>query len=305
MWYITAFYKFFNLNNFEDAKVNLEKLAHDNNIYGLVVLGAEGINSTCATQRIEDLEILKSHIRELTKDQNLFFKDSASEVAPFRRFKAKIRTEIVTLGTPHLVPNENNHHLSPKQWNDVLKNEKDFALIDTRNWYETEIGTFKGAINPKTEMFTEFPAFFEKQNIPKDKKTLIFCTGGIRCEKGILELQEKGFHNVYQLEGGILNYLKEYPNSEFEGECFVFDHRVALDQNLQPSKKYKLCPHCGQPGQTEITCDRCDSQAVVCHNCHPIKFKGNTCSKHCSYQLEKYPDRKGTPQELSYHVRKS
>jgi UPF0176 protein len=305
MWYVTAFYKFFNLNNVEEAKANLEKLALDYNIYGLVILGSEGINSTCATQKKEDLETLKRHICNLTNDQNLFFKDSQSEVSPFRRFKAKIRSEIVTLGTPHLVPDQSNHHLSPAEWNEVLKNEKDFALIDTRNWYETEIGTFKGAINPKTEMFTEFPDFFEKQNIPKDKKTLIFCTGGIRCEKGILELQEKGFHNVYQLEGGILNYLKEYPNSEFEGECFVFDHRVALDQNLQPTKKYKLCPHCGQPGQTEITCDRCSSEAVVCQNCHPISFKGNTCSKHCSYQLEKYPERKGTKQELSYHARKT
>jgi UPF0176 protein len=112
---------------------------------------------------------------------------------------------------------------------------------------------------------------------------LIFCTGGIRCEKGILELQNKGYNNVYQLEGGILNYIKEFPNGKFKGECFVFDHRVALDQELKPSSIYELCPHCGQPGALKITCKRCDSDKCICNECATIEFKKDTCSKNCAY----------------------
>jgi UPF0176 protein len=209
----------------------------------------------------------------------------------------------VTLGTPELVPSEGvNHHLSPAEWNQVLKTENDFVMIDTRNWYETQIGTFKGALDPKTEQFTEFPEFVEKQKIPQDKKMLIFCTGGIRCEKGILELQRRGYKNVYQLEGGILNYLKEYPNDQFEGECFVFDHRVALDQNLQPSTKYGLCPHCGQPSEIKIDCLRCDSEELICVDCAKLEFKKDTCSKNCAHQWKLHPGRKGAKQMVPFEI---
>lgn len=169
-------------------------------------------------------------------------------------------------------------------------------MIDTRNWYETKIGTFKGAVNPKIDVFTEFPKFISEQAIKKDEKLLIFCTGGIRCEKGILQLQEAGFNDVYQLDGGILNYLKEYPNDQFEGECFVFDHRVAVDQELKPTKTYDLCPHCGQPAATTIDCKRCDTKQAVCDDCQTLEWKKETCSKHCAHQLELHPERKGKKQ---------
>ena len=128
---------------------------------------------------------------------------------------------------------------------------------------------------------------------------LIFCTGGIRCEKGILEMQRRGFNNVYQLEGGILNYLEKKPGQEFEGECFVFDHRVAVDQDLKPSARYKLCPHCGQPAETKIECGRCDSEAFVCGDCLTQNFKANTCSKNCAYHFERFPGKKGEKQIIA------
>jgi UPF0176 protein len=302
MHFITTFYKFFHVQNPEQLKADLEKKAAELNIRGLVILGKEGINSTSSSTSEDGLEIYKNFIRTVTGDNHLSFKNSKCEKPPFRRFKVKIRDEIVTLGNADLFPDQRkNHHLTPTEWNKVMK-EEEHVIIDTRNWYETKIGTFKGAINPKTEMFTEFPEFFEKHHFPKNKKLLIFCTGGIRCEKGILELQRQGYDNVYQLEGGILKYLEEYPHDQFEGECFVFDHRVAVDQKLEPSKKYKLCPHCGQPAATNIDCKRCDTHAVICEDCSKLEWKKDTCSKNCAYQFHLHPDRKGKHQELPFEI---
>lgn len=303
-YYITAYYKFINIPNVEETKQFFQETAEKNNILGLIILAKEGFNSTVAAKTPSDLENYKQALLSHFKLDKLNFKDSTSEKAPFRRLVIKLRPEIVTLGTPELRPPEGkNFHLSPTEWNDVMKNEKDdIVLIDTRNWYETKIGTFENAINPKTEQFTEFPEFMESQNISKDKKVLIFCTGGIRCEKGILDLHKQGYNNVYQLDGGILNYLKEYPNDQFKGECFVFDHRVAVDQHLQPTTKYDLCPHCGQPAATEIDCKRCDTHQLICEACAELEWKKDTCSKNCAHHLEIHPDRKGPRQVMPYEL---
>ncbi len=306
-YFISTFYKFTAISEPQHFKLFLEQLAAQTKTIGLIIIGAEGINATVASPSTESLQQFKTKVTEYlghfqeSKPLNLLFKDSEAEKPPFRRFKVKIRAEIVTLGAPELVPgDEENHHLSPNEWNEVLKNEKDVLVIDTRNWYETKIGTFKNAVNPKTDQFTEFPQFMEQNNYDKNKKVLIFCTGGIRCERGILELQRQGFNDVYQLEGGILNYLKEYPNDQFKGECFVFDHRVAVDQNLRPTQKYALCPHCGQPADHPLDCQRCDSKAIICTACKVIEWKKISCSKNCAYQLELHPDRKGAKQFVTF-----
>ncbi|OFZ32040.1 MAG: hypothetical protein A2622_12480 [Bdellovibrionales bacterium RIFCSPHIGHO2_01_FULL_40_29] len=300
-FFISTFYKFTPIANPDDFKIFLENLALRTDTIGLIIIGTEGFNATVASTSTAGLNQFRNEILKKLEIPDLMFKDSQSQKPPFRRFKVKIREEIVTLGTPELVPNtDKNHHLTPTEWNHVLKNEKDVVVIDTRNWYETKIGTFKTAINPMTDQFTEFPQFMDQNNLDKEKKVLIFCTGGIRCERGILELQRKGFKDVYQLEGGILNYLKEYPNDQFEGECFVFDHRVAVDQSLQPTIKYHLCPHCGQPAEIPVDCKRCDTHAFICDDCEKLEWKNVTCSKNCAYQLELHPDRKGAHQPLSY-----
>ncbi len=304
-YYVTAFYKFLTLENPAQIQKDLETKAAEYNVKGLVILGPEGFNSTCAADSLESFNAWKAFICEYFKVANLFFKDSNSPKAPFRRFKVKIREEIVTAGIPGTLPPEgNNHHLTPAEWNKVLKEEADFVMIDTRNWYEFKIGTFKGALNPNIEKFTDFPQYIEAQGIPQKKKILIFCTGGIRCEKGILELQKQGYENVYQLDGGIINYIKENPNDQFEGECFVFDHRVALDQNLQPSTQYGLCPHCGQPSEIKITCIRCDSVSLICTECSHLEFKKDTCSKNCAYQYQLHPSRKGLKQLVPFEIEK-
>ena len=299
---ISTFYKFQKDLSPENTKSFLETLAEKVDARGLIIIGPEGFNATICTKTSESFESFKQGVRDYFQTPELFFKDSESSVCPFRRFKVKIRSEIVTLGDTSLAPYEldgKNHHLSPSEWNDVMKNE-DPVLIDTRNWYETKIGTFKGALNPMTDQFTEFPKYLESKNIPKDKKVLIFCTGGIRCEKGILEVQKQGYKNVYQLFGGILNYLKEFPEDQFEGECFVFDHRVAVDQQMKPSLQYRLCPHCGQPGKTEIDCRRCDTKELICEDCADLAFKQVTCSKNCAHHYELHPERKAERQILPF-----
>ncbi|KHD87312.1 MAG: hypothetical protein OM95_14925 [Bdellovibrio sp. ArHS] len=303
--YVTTFYKFLKLSDVPAIQKDLENKAEELNVKGLIILGAEGFNSTVSADSLASFEAWKQFIRDYFNAPQLFFKDSESHKAPFRRFKVKIREEIVTTGIPEMMPPEGkNHHLSPAEWNKVLKEEKDFVMIDTRNWYEYKIGTFKGALNPDIEKFTDFPEYIEEQGIPKDKKMLIFCTGGIRCEKGILELQKQGYDNVFQLEGGIINYMKEYPNDQFEGECFVFDHRVALDQNLQPSEKYGLCPHCGQPSEVKIECKRCDSEELICVDCAELEFKKDTCSKNCAHQYKLHPGKKGPKQIVPFEIEK-
>lgn len=301
-FYVTAFYKFIRLENLEKVKSEFQAQAEANDVKGLCILGHEGINSTVSASSSESLDSFKVWLRERFQVEN--FKDSFSDELLFRRLAIKIRPEIVTLHTPEHFPDQkNNHHLTPTEWNQVLKNEKDYVLIDTRNWYEYNIGTFKGAINPEIDVFTEFPKFVEDNQFPKDKKMLIFCTGGIRCEKGIMELQAQGYNNVYQLEGGILKYLQEYPKDQFDGECFVFDRRVALDQELHPTQRYDLCPHCGQPGDLKINCSRCDHESLICADCAKIENKKETCSKHCANQWEKFPGRKGKHQIRDFEVR--
>jgi UPF0176 protein len=302
-WFITTFYKFKKITNLDLTQKELEDAAHKFSIKGLLILGTEGINCTCSSPSNENLTEFKKFICEYFDCKEIIFKNSSSSNAPFRKFKVKQREEIVTIGAPDLFPEQSHHHhLTPEQWNQVLKTETDFVLVDTRNWYETKIGTFNGAVDPNIEQFTDFPQWVENNIEDKSKKMLIFCTGGIRCEKGILELEKRGYKNVYQLEGGILKYLEQYPNDQFKGECFVFDHRVAVKQDLTPSDQYSLCPHCGQPSSVKINCKRCDSEALVCEKCLSLKPQYHSCSKHCGNQLEMNPAARGKPQVRDWRL---
>lgn len=302
MHYITAYYKFTSIADTEKTQEFFKDLAEKTGTRGLVILAHEGFNSTVSNKSKEQLNQYKKELLKYFNLESLNFKDSESQRSPFRRFVVKLRSEIVTSGRAELQPDsEKNHHLSPEEWNKVIDQENP-VIIDTRNWYEYKIGTFKGALNPNTEKFTEFPQYMEQQNIKKNQKILIFCTGGIRCEKGILELQEKGYSEIYQLDGGILNYLKEKPHEKFEGECFVFDHRVAVDQDLRPSEQYRLCPHCGQPGKTPIDCKRCDTAMLICEDCAKLEWKKDTCSKNCAHHYQLHPGRKAARQVQPYEL---
>ncbi len=273
-------FKPFPKTELSDIRKQLEDYALNSGLRGLVLLGVEGLNLTVSGDA-QSIAGFGDLLKKILQQQDLFFKNSLTDKHPFHAFKVKIKPEIVTLGRPGMAPNKTQyHHLSPEEWNTAL-NEPDTVVIDTRNDYEVEIGKFKNAIDFGIKEFRDFPKAMQKSGINKDQKVLIYCTGGIRCEKAILELQDQGYKNVFQLDGGILNYIEKMPNRDFEGECFVFDYRVAVDQQLEPSKNYKLCPHCGQPGNNQIQCMQCGTDAIICKHC--LQKDLQTCSKNCSH----------------------
>ena len=155
------------------------------------------------------------------------------------------------------------------------------ASAVARNRYEIEIGKFQSAIDFGIDEFSEFPEKLSQSGLDKNAPVLMYCTGGIRCEKALIHMREQGYTDVAQLDGGILNYLKEIPESDFTGECFVFDYRVAVDTQLEPTKQYRLCPHCGQPAKTPLSCVQCGRAEVICTACHTQGQR--TCSKNCAH----------------------
>jgi len=229
---IASFYKFVPLHDFESMKEPLLKVMKAHNLLGTVILAHEGINGSVAGKP-GDILFFYTHLYNDVRLRDLRFKETYDDLMPFEKAKVKFRKEIVTLGVEGIDPLQTTGcRVLPDEWNQLIS-DPDVLLIDTRNDYEVELGTFKHAINPKTENFRDFPEFVKTNLIDKkDKKIAMFCTGGIRCEKSTAYLKQLGFENVYQLEGGILNYLDTIPQdkSMWEGSCFVFDERIAIGE---------------------------------------------------------------------------
>ena len=287
---IAAFYKFVPLKpeRVEALRAELLRIGESLEIQGLILLATEGINATvCALP--ESLAAFKATLLQVPELVGLKFKDSFAPKPVFRRLTIQVREEIVTAELPGVFPTSDQHrHLPPKEWNALLQDTENTIVLDTRNDYETRIGKFRGAIDPNLSKFSEFSGYLDSNPLPQNKTILIYCTGGIRCEKAILTLENQGYENVYQLDGGILGYFAEFPEGgAFEGECFLFDHRVAVDSKLQPSQKYGLCPHCGDPATEDFTCGYCKGGGQVCEKCHAREHYGAACSKNCAYHLRR------------------
>ena len=239
---VCALYKFARLDDFEKMQEPLKGFMQSLDIKGTVLLAREGINGTIAGEK-DNINKVLEYLRLDQRLNNLEHKYSYSKKIPFKRLKVKLKKEIVTLGISNIDPlYSSGTYVKPSDWNELI-NDPEVVLIDTRNNYEYEIGTFKGAINPNTETFREFPSY-SKTNLEKyrNKKIAMFCTGGIRCEKSTAYLKSEGFKNVYHLQGGILKYLEEVQEDKslWEGECFVFDDRVAVKHNLELGKYLSL-----------------------------------------------------------------
>lgn len=233
---IASFYQFVPLHDYEDLKAPLLAQMKANHILGTIILAQEGINGSFAGTP-EQVAALCHFLRQDDRLSHLFFRETYDDMMPFEKAKVKFRKEIVTLGVKNIDPLQcTGTHLSPTEWNTLIS-DPEVLVIDTRNHYEVELGTFKKAIDPNTENFRDFPAYVENHLLDKkDKKIAMFCTGGIRCEKSTAYLKSLGFNEVYQLNGGILNYIANIPASEslWEGECFVFDERIAIqDQSTR------------------------------------------------------------------------
>ena len=245
---IATFYKFVNISNPEAVRAQILTWCRQQEIKGTIILAEEGINGTIAGSSDAIANIL-TLLRSLSGLTDLEHKESTSEKLPFARLKVKIKPEIVTLGLPAVKPSQQvGTYVEPQDWNQIIS-DPEVVVIDTRNDYEVEIGTFEKAKNPSTESFREFPEYVEQNLDPQQHpKVAMFCTGGIRCEKASSYLLSQGFEEVYHLKGGILKYLENVSPQEslWEGECFVFDERVAVKEGLELGS-HQLCYACGHP----------------------------------------------------------
>ncbi len=245
---VAAMYRFVALPDYQDLREPLLSFCVSRDIKGTLLLAAEGINGTVSGTR-EGIDALLNYLRQDPRLEAIEHKESLHETLPFYRMKVKLKKEIVTMGVEGIDPNKVvGTYVEPKDWNDLIS-DPDVVLVDTRNDYECAIGTFKNAINPKTTTFREFPEYVKNHLNPAEhKKVAMFCTGGIRCEKSTAYLKEQGFDEVYHLKGGILKYFEEVPEAQslWDGECFVFDNRVAVDHNLEKGQ-YDQCHGCRRP----------------------------------------------------------
>ncbi len=246
---IITFYEFKRLENLPEIKAKLKSAMDEFSIKGTILIAQEGFNSTISGLP-EDTEKFVEILEE-TFDTKINYKISYHSERPFLKAKVRIKQEIVSLRKKVEIEKGIGTHAKPAEWNKIISDENTL-ILDTRNDYEVEIGTFKGAVNPKIEKFSDLPEFVaENFNPNKHKRVAMFCTGGIRCEKFAPLMVEMGFEEVFQLDGGILKYLEEIPESEslWEGECFVFDDRIAVDKNLQGGKTEDLRPLTLNPPQ--------------------------------------------------------
>jgi UPF0176 protein len=280
---VAALYRFATLPDFEALRDPLYELMIEHEVRGTLLLAKEGINGTIAGSR-QGIDRIMGWLKSDPRFADLEAKESYVDTPPFYRTKVKLKKEIVTMGVEGIDPNDIvGTYVEPADWNALIA-DPEVLVLDTRNKYEVDIGSFENAINPETESFRELPAYVEKHLDPvKHKKIAMFCTGGIRCEKSTAFLKQQGFSEVYHLKGGILKYLEEVPETEskWRGECFVFDNRVAVNHQLEKGQ-YDQCHACRRP----ITEDDKESphykKGVSCHHCY---------QSHSVQQRQRYQER--------------
>ena len=265
MYHIFGFYKFKKLKKLSTYKKVLNNFFLKKNIRGTLIISSEGINGTISGKK-KDLNLATSKIQKVFNFTNFDNKNmSINTFQPFHRSKIKIKNEVVPMGIK-IKSRKTDGHLSPKKWNQLIC-DKNTLLIDSRKHFENEVGSFKNSLNPNIKNFRQFPNFLKK--LDKNKSIAMFCTGGIRCEKASVFLEKKGFKNIYQLKGGIINYFKNVDKSEslWKGECFVFDNRISLNHNLKPGS-YSMCSGCRNPISKQDKKSKKYEEGVSCPKCH-------------------------------------
>ncbi|MXO51272.1 rhodanese-related sulfurtransferase [Erythrobacter gaetbuli] len=273
---IAALYHFTRLDDPASLRAPLQALCEEQGVRGTLLLAGEGINGTIAGSD-EGIQAVLEHIRALPGCADLEVKESRAERMPFYRSKVRLKKEIVTMGQPDLDPVDGvGTYVAPEDWN-ALISDPDTILIDTRNDYEVQIGTFEGAIDPETKSFREFPEWFRARRAEfeaegKTPRIAMFCTGGIRCEKSTAFVKAEGLDEVYHLKGGILKYLEDIPEEEslWRGECFVFDERVSVKHGLEVGE-HSLCRACRMPLSEEDKARDTYVEGVSCHHCHSTR----------------------------------
>lgn len=242
---VASFYKFIALPDYKQLQEPIRQACQNAGVKGIILLASEGINSTIAGSR-EGIDAILALLRQDPRLSDLEHKESFCQKVPFRRLKVRLKKEIVTIGIPEVDPTSIvGTYVEPQDWNELIS-DPEVLVLDTRNDYETQIGTFKNAVDPQTKHFGDFPNFVQSQlNPQKHPKVAMFCTGGIRCEKASSYMKMQGFEEVYHLKGGILKYLEQVPKEQslWQGECFLFDNRVAVKDALEVGS-HDLCHGC-------------------------------------------------------------
>ena len=267
MFTVFGFYKFKKINSLKKNKEFLQREILKNNISGTIILSQEGINGTIAGKRRNISQIIKS-LKKVFNFKDFDSKNmSQSHFQPFHKGKIKIKKEVVPLGLKINSKNKKlNRYISGKSWNKLISN-KETLVVDARKPFEYDVGTFKNSINPNIQNFRDFPKYLKK--VDKAKTVAMFCTGGIRCEKASIFLKRKGFKNVFQLKGGILNYLSKIKSKDslWKGECFVFDNRVSLKHKLKQGT-YSVCSGCRKPFSPKDKKSKKYEEGVSCPRCY-------------------------------------
>jgi len=266
---VVTFYKFATLDDHASLQAPIEACCRSNDVRGIVLLAEEGINSTIAGPR-EGIMTVLDFLRSDPRLGDLKWKESSSETQPFRKLRVRLKKEIVTMGVPGIDPAQLvGTYVKPSEWNELIS-DPNVIVIDTRNDYEVEIGTFKDAVNPDIKSFGQLPEWIDEElEIAAQPRVAMFCTGGIRCEKSTALLKQAGVKEVYHLEGGILKYLEEVPEDEslWEGQCFVFDERVSVGHGLEIGE-YELCRACRFPLNESDKQSDLFKAGVSCPRCH-------------------------------------
>ena len=265
MYKIFGFYKFKKIKNIKLLKKNLKNFIEEEQVRGTIIISIEGINGTISFKptkykKVKNKILNLLNIRKLDNENISYYKYQA-----FKKGKIKIKKEVVPIGMK-LNKIVTKNKIEPKDWNKFIL-KKETVLIDTRKNFEFKVGTFKGSINPELNNFRDFPRYFK--TLKKNQNIGMFCTGGIRCEKASAYLKKKGFKNVYQLKGGIINYLDNVKKKDslWSGDCFVFDNRVSIKHGLKPGN-LKICPGCRNPIKLSERKSNFYEQGVSCPNCY-------------------------------------
>lgn len=268
---VATLYKFFKVDDLVALQDQLYAICNKNNVMGTILIANEGVNGTISAKPREIEKTLIS-IQKDDRFSEIEIKYSSANKQPFHKMRVRLKKEIVTIGLPEINPNKTvGTYVKPEEWNDIIS-DPDVILIDTRNKFEIKIGSFKNALDPRTTSFRDFPEWvkkFKQDKMNTNKKIAMYCTGGIRCEKASSLMKEEGFNEVYHLQGGILKYLEqvEKEKSLWEGECFVFDDRVCLTENLEVGS-YKMCFACRMPiTEDELNDDRYE-EGISCLYCY-------------------------------------
>mgnify|MGYP001262393672 CR=1 FL=1 len=266
MFNVLGFYKLKNLKSLKKNKLFLQKILKDNNIKGTLIISSEGLNGAISG-KYKNICLIVKKIKSVFGIVNFDSENlSISKFQPFHKPRVKIKKEVVPMGLNISTKNKKNNYIDPLQWNNLIKDKNTFVL-DVRKPFEYEVGSFQKAVNPKISHFREFPKYLNK--LDKKKPVAMFCTGGIRCEKASVYLNKKGFKNVFQLKGGILNYLKKIKKKQsmWKGECFVFDNRVSVKHDLAVGT-YFICGGCRNPVSLKDKKTKKYEEGVSCNKCY-------------------------------------